>query len=48
MARLSTILQIVSDVSMELGTTQIPVVQAIGSHGSGHRADDGAGAERGG
>jgi hypothetical protein len=31
MARLSTILQIVSDVSMELGTTQIPVAQAIGS-----------------
>ena len=28
MARLSTILQVVSDVSMELGTTQIPVVQA--------------------
>jgi hypothetical protein len=31
MARLSTILQIVSDVSMELGTTQIPVTQALGS-----------------
>jgi hypothetical protein len=31
MPRLSTILQIVSDVSMELGTTQIPVTQAIGS-----------------
>ena len=31
MARLSTILQVVSDVSMELGTTQIPVTQAIGS-----------------
>ena len=31
MARLATILQIVSDVSMELGTTQIPVTQALGS-----------------
>jgi hypothetical protein len=31
MARLFTILQIVSDVSMELGTTQIPVIQALGS-----------------
>jgi hypothetical protein len=31
MPRLSTILQVVSDVSMELGTTQIPVVQALGS-----------------
>ena len=31
MARLYTILQVVSDVSMELGTTQIPVVQALGS-----------------
>ena len=31
MPRLATILQIVSDVSMELGTTQIPVTQAIGS-----------------
>jgi hypothetical protein len=31
MARLATILQIVSDVSLELGTTQIPVVQALGS-----------------
>ena len=31
MARLSTILQIVSDVSMELGTAQIPVTQALGS-----------------
>ncbi len=31
MARLATILQIVSDVSMELGTAQIPVTQALGS-----------------
>jgi hypothetical protein len=31
MPRLSTILQVVSDVSMELGTTQIPVLQALGS-----------------
>jgi hypothetical protein len=31
MARLSTILQVVSDVSMELGTVQTPVLQALGS-----------------
>ena|SRR5436190_15145237 len=31
MARLSSILQVVSDVSLELGTTQIPVLQALGS-----------------
>jgi hypothetical protein len=31
MPRLSTILQIVSDVSMELGTSQIPLTQAVGS-----------------
>ena len=31
MLRLATILQFVSDVSLELGTTQLPVVQALGS-----------------
>jgi hypothetical protein len=31
MPRLLTILQVVSDTSLELGTTQIPVVQALGS-----------------
>lgn len=31
MARLSTILQVVSDVSLELGTSQVPVLQAVGS-----------------
>lgn len=31
MPRLSSILQVVSDVSLELGTTQIPVLQALGS-----------------
>ena len=31
MPQLSTILQVVSDVSLELGTTQIPVTQAVGS-----------------
>jgi hypothetical protein len=31
MPRLATILQIVSDVSMELGTSQIPLTQAVGS-----------------
>ena len=31
MARLSTILQVVSDTSLELGTSQIPVLQAVDS-----------------
>ena len=31
MPQLSTILQVVSDVSLELGTTQLPVTQAVGS-----------------
>ena len=31
MPRLSSILQVVSDVSLELGTAQLPVVQALGS-----------------
>jgi hypothetical protein len=31
MPRLATILQVVSDVSLELGTTQLPVLQAVGS-----------------
>src|SRR4029077_10419141 len=31
MPRLSTILQVVYDVSLELGTSQIPVLQAVGS-----------------
>lgn len=31
MPRLSSILQVVSDVSLELGTTQVPVLQALGS-----------------
>jgi hypothetical protein len=31
MPRLSTILQVVSDVSLELGTSQVPVLQAVGS-----------------
>lgn len=31
MPQLSTILQVVSDTSMELGTTQLPVTQAVGS-----------------
>jgi hypothetical protein len=31
MPRLSTILQVISDVSLELGTSQVPILQAVGS-----------------